>query len=203
MLELYHAPRSRSSRIISLLDELGALDKVEVKIATIPRQDGSGGRDSTNPHPEGKVPLLIHDGAMIRESNAIILYLTDMFPRPDFAPVIGDPKRGPYLSWLAYYGNIVEPVLLIGAAEVKHPILDATFRGIAEVSQTLKSALSQNNYLLGDTYTAADLLLSSPFTWFPAFTPDIAEIKSWVARCQEQASSTRTAAYDERALNPK
>ena len=96
MLTLFHSPQSRSSRIIRLLFELDVIDQVEIRNVTIPRQDGTGQIDPENPHPEGKVPLLVHDGCMIRESNAIILYLTDLFPSA-LAPVVGDADRGSYL----------------------------------------------------------------------------------------------------------
>lgn len=101
MLTLFHAPRSRSTRIITLLRELDAIDKVAIEIVDITRSDGSGRKDLKNPHPEGKVPLLEHDGVFIWESIAIIQYLTDLFPQKKMAPAPGDPQRGRYLSWLA------------------------------------------------------------------------------------------------------
>lgn len=82
MLTLFHAPQSRSSRIVTLIDEMGIADKVDTRIVTIPRRDGSGGRDPANPHPEGKVPALLHDGTLITESPAVIQYLTGLFPEP-------------------------------------------------------------------------------------------------------------------------
>src|SRR5262245_47420079 len=109
MLTLYHAPRSRSSRIVWLLEELGA--DYELKIVTIPRQDGSGAPDAANPHPDKKVPTLVHDGALVTESIAVIQYLTDLFPQAKLAPAIGDAKRGEYLTWLAYYAGVIEPVV--------------------------------------------------------------------------------------------
>jgi glutathione S-transferase len=51
MLTLYHAGPSRSSRILTLLAELGVADQVTVRHVTIPRRDGSGTRDPSNPHP--------------------------------------------------------------------------------------------------------------------------------------------------------
>ncbi len=78
MLTLYHSPRSRSSRIIRLIDELDIWTEVDIRIVSITHSDGTGEHDPNNPHPEGKVPLLVHDGVEIWESNAIILYLTDL-----------------------------------------------------------------------------------------------------------------------------
>src|SRR5687767_15011209 len=63
MLTLYHAPQSRSTRIIWLLEELGA--EYNLIYTNIPRMDGSGGPDENNPHPDKKVPALAHNGALI------------------------------------------------------------------------------------------------------------------------------------------
>lgn len=201
MLTLYHAPRSRSSRIVRLADELGILDKIDIVIVTIPRRDGSGGVDPRNPHPEGKVPVLVHDGTEIWETPAIILYLTDLFPEAGFGPKIGDARRGTYLSWLAYYGDVVEPVIVFQAAELDHPFLTTTFRGMDQVAARLSTALSKAPFLLGERFSAADLLLSSPFSWFPAATPDVPVIRAWVERCEAQPSAARLAEFDTRALD--
>ncbi len=198
MLTLFHAPRSRSSRIITLLRELDAVDKVAIEIVDITRGDGSGRKDPKNPHPEGKVPLLVHDGVVLWESIAIIQYLTDLFPEKQMAPVAGDPQRGRYLSWLAWYAGVVEPVLITHAAGLSHPYLDATFRGPAEIAERLENALKDNPYLMGDRYTAVDLLLHSPFAWYPAATPDSAAVNAWVERCGVRPSLQWTTDFDNR-----
>src|SRR6266481_4566707 len=110
MLTLYHCPRTRSSRFLWLLEELAV--PYQVKIVDIRRGDGSGTLDPANPHPHGKVPLLDHDGALIFESPAIALYLTDAFPEQGLGPKVAEPRRGAYLSWLAYYGGVLEPAVL-------------------------------------------------------------------------------------------
>lgn len=200
MLTLYHAPLSRSSRIVWLAYELGIMDKIDIVTVTTRRRDGSGGPDPRNPHPEGKVPLLVHDGAEIWESSAIILYLTDLFPETGLGPAVGDPLRGPYLSWLAYYGDVVEPVLVLHAAEVEHPLLATTFRGMGELASRLSTALAGSPFLLGERFTAADLLLSSPFTWSPDWIPDVPAIRDWVSRCGAQPSAAQMAEFDRKAL---
>lgn len=196
MLTLYHAPLSRSSRILTLLDELGALDKVDVKAVTIPRQDGSGGRDPNNPHPEGKVPYLVHDGVGIRESNAIMQYLCELFPKAGLAPQPGDATRGAFLAWMAWYGNVMEPVLVMNAVGVENPLLAKTFGGTEEMTGQIETALSKNPYLLGDTFTAADLIVVSAYLWMPQITPDIPVIRDWIERCGARASLKRTQQRD-------
>jgi glutathione S-transferase len=199
MLTLYHAPLSRSSRIVTLIDELGA--DVAIQTVSIARRDGSGGADPRNPHPEGKVPLLEHDGALIWESAAIMLYLTDLFPAAGLGPVVGDRLRGPYLSWLAYYGDVVEPVMIFEhVLALQHPVLELTFRREPQIVARLTAALAGAPYLLGDRFTAADLLLHSPFAFFPDAMPDVPAIRDWVARCADRPAAHRTRARDAELL---
>ena len=98
MLTLIHAPNSRSTRILMLIDAMGIRDKIEIRPVSIVYRDGSGQTDPGNPHPEGKVPVLIHDGTMISETAAIMLDLTALFPESGLAPKPGNPLRGEYLA---------------------------------------------------------------------------------------------------------
>ena len=196
MLTLFHAPQSRSTRVVTLLDELGALDQVDIRIVTIPRQDGSGGADPANPHPEGKVPLLIDGGETIWETVAITQHLTNRFPGP-MAPAPGEEGHGTYVSWLSWYAAVVEPVMVLGAAGIDDPMCRATFRGMPELTARLAKALEASPYLMGETYGAADLILASPFAWFPGATPDVPAIRDWVRRTQDRDAVRRSAARDE------
>jgi len=195
MLRLYHTAQSRSDRVVWLLEELGVSERVEIVPVTILRNDGSGGRDKNNPHPEDKVPVLEHDGALIMESGAIMLYLTDMFPDAGLGPPVGQPGRGAYLNWLHYYGGVIEPVLAAQFSEGETPALfQRSFRGPAEMADRLGAALRDAPYLLGDDFSAADILIATPFSWFAAMTPDIDEVKDWVVRCTARPAFARAAA---------
>ncbi|WP_116133154.1 glutathione S-transferase family protein [Tropicimonas sp. IMCC34043] len=193
MLTLYHSPRSRATRAYQLLDELGVLDRVTVETVAIARQDGSGEPDPRNPHPEGKVPTLVHDGEMVWESAAIFLYLTDMFPEAGLGPLPGQKGRGGYLSWLAWYGDVLEPVVHFRFLGIDHPGLFRTFRGYDEMAARLVSTLETRPYLLGDTFSAADLLIGSTFGWLPQMTPDNDAVRDWVARVTDRPAARRTA----------
>ena len=117
MLTLFHGPKSRSSRIVTLIDEMGIADRVAIRPMNIVRMDGSGGRDPANPHPEGKVPaLLTEDGSVITETAAIMLYLTQAFPDSGMAPAPGTPGYGAFLTWMVWYGSVMEPVLVVEGA---------------------------------------------------------------------------------------
>lgn len=183
MLTLYYAPNSRATSILALIEEMGIADRIEVIEVRIERQDGSGGPDPRNPHPEGKVPYLVDGDDHVRERGAIITYLTDMFPEAGLGRPMGHPQRGRFLSWLFYYQGVLEPVFILDWAKIDHPVLRATFRDFATVTDRLSEALEGAPYLLGQGYSAADLLLSSPFHWLPDMTPHNAAIRDWVERC--------------------
>lgn len=196
MLTLHHAPNSRSSAVVALIDEMGIADQVQIVPTDIVRFDGSGRRDPGNPHPEGKVPALVHDGTLVTERAAVFLYLTALFPDSGMAPKPGTAKRGEYLSWLFWYGNVLEPVLIHQAAGLSHPFLTATFRGPAEATARLRAALEKGPWLLGEDYSAADLLVHSPYAWFRDATPDDPLIRDWVQRCMDRPARARTLARD-------
>ncbi|OSP55885.1 glutathione S-transferase family protein [Pseudoruegeria sp. SK021] len=198
MPTLFHAPNSRSSSIVSLIDDLGA--DIDIREVTIPRMDGSGAADPQNPHPDRKVPVLVDGGETIHERGAIILYLTDKYPAAGLGPVVGAPGRGAYLSWLSYYQGVMEPLFMLKIAGVSHPVLTSSLRDFDTMTGHLANALSAQPYLLGAEYSAADLLCSSPFHWMPDMLPASAAVRDWVARCADRPALKRTAARDSAAL---
>ncbi|WP_136443534.1 glutathione S-transferase family protein [Pacificoceanicola onchidii] len=200
MLTLYYAPQSRATRIVQLIEALGVRDKVDIRQVSVVRADGSGGRDPANPHPDGKVPLLEHDGQAIRESNAIMIHLTTLFPEAGLAPAPGTPEHGAYLGWMTWYGNVVEPVLVAKLSGIEHPAIQSNFRGWDEVMAELETALASGDYLMGARFTAVDILVGSIFAWVPGLAPDSAAITGWIARCQAHPSFAAVGAFEAEAM---
>lgn len=196
MLTLFHAPTSRSTRIVMLIDEMQIWDKIEIRKVDIIYRDGSGRRDPANPHPEGKAPALLHDGTLITESGAIMLYLTALFPEAGLAPRPGDPRRGDYLTWLFWYQGIMEPVMMAEVMGIAHPGFARNFRGLSEIAARLNAALQKGPWLCGD-FSAADMLCASAFTFMPELVPDDPLIRDWVARYAARPSLAAAKAYDE------
>jgi glutathione S-transferase len=184
MLTLFHAPQSRSGRIIALINEMGIADWIKVVPVDVRRQDGTGNIDPANPHPEGKAPALLHDGVLITETSAIMLYLTGMFPAAGLGPQLGDANYGAYLTWLNWYNSMMEPALICAVVGLDHPALTATFRGPDQVTARIRVALEKGPWLLGDRFSAADILVHSPYAFFTQALPDDPLIRDWVARCQ-------------------
>ena len=164
MITLYHAPRSRASRFIFLLEELGA--PYELKEVSIRRGDGSGALDPANPHPHGKVPLIKDGDTIVYESAAIALYLTDRFPQNGVGPQIGEPARGAYLTWLAYYAGVMEPAWMSAFMKWEVPRGTAGWVKTDEVMELVNATLSKSPYILGEAFSAADILIGTTFKLF-------------------------------------
>lgn len=197
MLTLFHAPRSRSSRFLWLLEELGV--PYQVAKVGIRRGDGSGGADPNNPHPIGKVPALEHDGVMIFESIAIALYLTDAFPAAGLGPAIGDPKRGAYLTALAYYAGVLEPAFMSKFMNVTPPRGTAGWAPVEEVMPWVIRQLEAGPYFLGDRFSAADVIYGSTFALFLGnpMLPESPVLRDYVARLTARPAYKAAAAKDD------
>ena len=87
------------------------------------------------------------------------------------------------------------------ALGLSQPSLARTFRGVAELTSKISVALQTGPYLLGDSYSAADLLVQSPYAWFKDATPDDPAIRDWVARCGARASVARTMTSDKAMMD--
>jgi glutathione S-transferase len=164
MITLFHRPKSRSSRFIFLLEELEA--PYEIRLVTIRNRDGTGSVDPANPHPHGKVPAICDDGAIVFESAAIALYLTDRFPKNGIGPRVDDRDRGAYLSWLAYYTGVLEPAFLSKFMSWEVPRGTAGWVAVEEAMPAVMHRLSQGPYLLGERFSAADILYGTTFAMF-------------------------------------
>lgn len=195
MLTLIHAPLSRSSRIIWLLEELGV--EYDVRYVSIRRWDGSGGPDENNPHPHKQVPALLHNGALITESTAVVQYLLELFPDSEMGRPVGHPERGAYLSWLAYYAGVIEPAgstFLSGVAAGNPALL----RIYEEMCVHVIETLTKQPYLLGKKISAADLLLVSALVWMRKLLPDSAVVDQYVYSIAARPAFARAREIDAR-----
>ena len=173
-MKLYHAPRSRSVRPRWLLEEIGT----PYELVTL---DLAKGEHKTPAHlavhPHGAVPALVDGDVQLFESAAICAYLADKFPDARLAPPVGTPARGLYYQWLVYaIATLEPPVLQVFLNTVRLPEAErsaaAAAEGrtrFAEVAAVLERALAAKPFLLGDRFTAADVMIGSTLAWAQAF----------------------------------
>ena len=198
MLTLVHAPRSRSSGFLWLLEEAGA--PYEIQYVSIRRGDGSGQLDPANPHPHGKVPVLKDDSTIVFEQTAIALYVADKFPKAQLAPAASDPARGQFLTMLSYYSGVIEPAFTSKFMNISVPRGTAGWVSSDEAMDFINARLAAQPYIAGQQFTAADVLYAGAFALFMG-SPLLADKKTraledYVARCTARPARARAMAKD-------
>jgi glutathione S-transferase len=195
MITLYHAPQSRSSRIVWLLEEIGA--PYEIRPVSIYRPiTGQGVPDPANPHPDKRVPALLHNDALVTESVGIVQYLAEMFPDAGLAPAIGDARRGEYLTWLAWYSAEMEAAMF-AALSGELAASPGKQRQHQAVLLRLETALAQGPYVMGESFSGADLLIGSALNFGRRAFPESDLLDAYAARCKARDAAIRAAGRDE------
>ena len=193
---LCHAPQSRSAGALILLEELGA--DYELRVLNLKKNE------QRQPaylalNPMGKVPAVLHDGALVTEQGAVYAYLADLFPEAGITPAIGDPLRGPYLRWLFYYGSSFEPAL-IDRSMKREPAPPSTspYGDFETMLKTLTDQLAKGPYLLGERFTAADVLWGTALRWTTMFklVPETPVVTDYIARVTARPAAARAARID-------
>lgn len=197
MITLFHRPGTRATRFIFLLEELET--PYTLRLVTTRTRDGTGAPDPANPHPHGKVPAISDDGVVVFESPAIALYLTDKFPQKRLGALPGEAARGAYLSWLAYYGAVLEPAFMLKFMNVEAPRVTAGWVPADEVVATLIARLSQAPYMLGESFSAADVLYATTLRMFAQtpLLPKSPPLEAYVARVVGRPAFARAMARGE------
>lgn len=194
MLTLFHAPQSRSGRIVWLLEEIGA--DYDIRYVDIFRaMTLTGARDPANLHPDGKVPALAHDGALVTESAAIALYLTDLHPEANLGAPVGSLDRAAYVTWLAWTAGEMEPAYwgkISGAAETDP---NAKARYDAAIAR-LMIALTTGPYLMDGRFTAVDVMIASALAWGREYVPESALVDAYLERALNRPANARAMAKD-------
>jgi glutathione S-transferase len=109
----------------------------------------------------GKVPALVDGAATVAETGAICAYVADAVPEAGLAPAIGDPLRGRYLQWLFFGGNCIEPAITQKFAGWTIEPSTAGWGSYERVVAVMEEALRAGPWILGERFTAADVVIGS------------------------------------------
>ncbi len=195
-LTFYHSPNTRSTGVAILLEELGAPHETHV----VNMKAG----DQRKPaylaiNPMGKVPAVRHGDALVTEQGALFVYLPDLFPAAGLAPALTDPLRGPWLRWIAFYGSSFEPAIIDRA--MKREPASASMSPYGDYDTmigTLAGQLRAGPYILGQKFTAADILWGTALKWTMGFkvVPELPEFVAYVGRVCSRPAFAKVAASD-------
>ena len=195
-LTFFHSPNTRSTGTLILLEELGA----DYELHVLNMKAGEQREPAyVAINPMGKVPAIRHGEALVTEQPAVFLYLADLFSTAGLAPAIGDPLRGAYLRWMVFYGSCFEPAV-VDRAMKREPAAPATspYGNFDTMLGTLTGELAKGPYLLGETFSAADVLWGTALTWTTMFklVPELPVLKAYMDRVNARPAVARARAKD-------
>ncbi len=182
-MKLFYAPQTRSTRALWMLEECGLDYELElVDIRSPERKDSDEFRRAS---PMGKVPALVDGAAAMSESAAICLYLADRYAPGRLAPAIDDDRRGRFLYWLMYTPAVVEPAMSEKFAGVEPNRGRSGWGDFDLMIETWEQALAEQPWILGDEFTAADVMLGSSAVFLRMFEmlPESPVLSGYADRC--------------------
>lgn len=195
MLDIYHSPLTRSLRVIWLCEELDHPYRV-IPVDFSAKYRASAEWRKLNP--VGKVPAMVdgdphgdgHDFTLF-ESGAMVQYLLDNYGQGRLQPPLGTPEHGLYMQWSwfaeATFARPLGEIVNHKRAFSKQPneaIMEEMRNRARTCMSAVNEALRGNDYLLGDAFTAADIMMGYTMKVYQALVPDDlpAEVSSYWQR---------------------
>ena len=203
-LVFYTNPMSRGRTVRWMLHEVGADYRTEI-VEYGPQMKGPEYRAI---NPMGKVPAIRHRGMVVTEVAAIVAYLADAFPEAGLAPEPGSPERGPYYRWLFFCAGPLEYAVINTSLgfEVPEDKQGRIGYGTMEtVLDTLDAHLQGRDFVAGEQFTAADLMIGGQLGWGMAFgmIPKRPSFEAYAAPIMERPAMKEAMAIDDKALPPQ
>jgi glutathione S-transferase len=193
-MRLYHVPNTRSTRVLWLLEEIGAPCDLTLMTA-----DERRGEEHVGRHPLGRVPVIEDDDGFVFESLAILLHIADQHPEAGLIPPLGSHDRALVYQWSAFAMTELEPavieVLSARRAEDDERLATATSR-FADRAGVVERALEGREYLVGVGFTVADLVLAAVlmFARRTELTEGLPRIGAYLERIESRPARERAMA---------
>ncbi|MEE9279460.1 MAG: glutathione S-transferase family protein [Myxococcota bacterium] len=202
---LWGGGTSRTLRAHWMLHELG-LDYEKRLIGS--RTGETQTVEFTQLNPRQKIPVLQDGPLVLAESAAIITYLAETYGRDsDLLPPPGTPERAKYYEWCFFvmteldahtlyvirkHGDLPD---LYGEAP---NAITAAREGFAKQIHVAELTLSDGRaYLLGDSFTGADMLLASCVAWARHYELPLTDVlESYLERATSRGAYRRAAAVN-------
>ena len=185
-MKVFWAPQTRSTRAFWMLEEAGLdYDMELVDIRSPDRKDSAEFRAAS---PMGKVPALEDGDLSMSESASICLYIADRYGTGPLAPAADDPLRGKYLYWMLYTPAVIEPAMAEKFAGIEPNRGRNGWGDFETMIQVFDEALDGKDWILGDAFTAADVMLGSSAVFMRMFDmlPATKNIGGYADRCAKR-----------------
>lgn len=179
MLTVHHLEKSRSHRVLWLLEELG----LEYELKTYQRNTKTmlAPPELKAVHPLGKSPVITTGDMTLAESGAILEWLAEQHSEKAFSVPATDPGRADYLYWLHYAEGTLMPLLVMTlvfrrvpkapmpffvkpvAKRITRDVIRSFIQPQVDTQlRVLNDHLQQRDWLVADRFTCADIQISYP-----------------------------------------
>jgi glutathione S-transferase len=195
-MRLYWCKNTRAFRIAWLLEESGIMyDRVPLDLRNETSKNDAAFRAVS---PMGKVPALEDGPARICDSGAICIYIADQYPEARLGPPVGHADRGRFLQWVTYTNSVIEPAMLEKLAKLESKPTSYGWGSFDLMLATLRSELAKGEWLLGESFSAADVLVGTAAYFLKQFRliGDDPVIDPYIARCSSRPAWQRAQAFD-------
>jgi glutathione S-transferase len=190
-VKLFWAPQTRAQRGIWMLEEAGVDYSIErIDIDDPGRMDNDAFRTAS---PMGKVPALVDGDVALSDSAAICLYVADRYAMGSLAPALDDARRGKYLYWMLYTPGVVEPAMSEKFNNIEPNRRRSGWGDFDLMLETWDDGLEGKQWILGDWFTAADVMLGSSAIFLRQFgmLPSSRNLDAYADRCAERPANRR------------
>lgn len=200
MITLFWCPQTRASRTLWLLEEIGR--PFQVRTIDIRDPEAKKDPDFVKASPMGKVPAIM-DATLggtiyLADSAPIALYLADRYSAAHLAPGIDHPLRAQFLYWMNYTPGVIEPAMMERFMGIEVPRSSSGWGNFDTMIEVLENGLKDKDWLLGDDFTAADVLVGSSVYFMKKFgiLPESPVLEAYIERCLERPAYQKALARD-------
>ncbi len=173
MYKLYWAQGSGAMAPQALFEEIGAeYEKIVIDF----EKDEHKSDEFLSVNPMGQIPaLVLPDGTLMTETAAMLAQIVDRHPEAKLAPPAGSAERARFLRWLFFLASNVYPAVLRFYYSDRYSTDPSAAEGIKAAAEAdlneqfkiLEDALDPGPYLVGEAFSAADILLWMLIQWHP------------------------------------
>lgn len=192
MQRLYHREGAgRPPRVRWALEEAGAsYDYVVMS------NDEGRGEEHAKRHPLGRVPVLETDEGLLFESAGLCLHVADSHPEAGLIPAPGTFERAQVYQWTFFAMTELEPKLIrtyLARARGDDSLVEKEERRLAKAGEAVATALDGREYLLGDRFTIADVVVGGVLTSARSYQllPDLPELGAYLDRLDQRPAKQR------------
>ncbi len=195
-IKLYHHPFSRAATVVWMLEEVAA--PYELSYVDL-RAGAHKAQEILALNPMGKLPILVDGEATITETAAIGLYLADRYAPGRLAPALDDPRRATYLRWSLFSPSVVEPCVAAKASKWEYSPSQTGWGTHDAVMTTMQFALGSGPYLLGETFSMADVIFGATVRFLLTFQmlEPLPAFRQYVDRLEQRPALQRATARNE------